>query len=205
MVDGKVCQALTDTPSAATCYICGAKPSVMNNLNKVKERVENIEHFEFGLSTLHAWIRFLDCVLHVSYRLEFCKWTATTKENKELMAKTKKRIHDAFRKRTGLIIDVPKQGSGNSNDGNTARRFFSDPELASEITGFDKHLIIRFAYILQKLSSGSTTNLDDFEKYTNETAKIFVQLYPWYYMPATVHKILMHGPKVMKRFHLPIG
>lgn len=36
MVDGKVCQVLTDTPSTATCYICGAKPVEMNNLNKVK-------------------------------------------------------------------------------------------------------------------------------------------------------------------------
>lgn len=27
MVDGKVCQVLTQTPSIATCYICDAQPS----------------------------------------------------------------------------------------------------------------------------------------------------------------------------------
>lgn len=35
MVDGKVAQVLTDTSSAAVCTICGAKPTEMNNLDKV--------------------------------------------------------------------------------------------------------------------------------------------------------------------------
>lgn len=38
MVDGKMCQALSDTPSSATCYICDAKPSEMNNLEHVKKK-----------------------------------------------------------------------------------------------------------------------------------------------------------------------
>lgn len=37
MVDGKVCQALSDTLSSASCYICGAKPSEMNHLERIKE------------------------------------------------------------------------------------------------------------------------------------------------------------------------
>lgn len=40
-----------------------------------------------------------------------------------------------------LIIDQPKQGSGNTKDRNTSRKFFSDPEEASEITGVDINLI----------------------------------------------------------------
>jgi len=40
-----------------------------------------------------------------------------------------------------LIVDQPKVESGNSNDGNTARRFFYNPELASSITGIDINLI----------------------------------------------------------------
>lgn len=30
MIDGKVCQALTETPSSSTCYICKANPKEMN-------------------------------------------------------------------------------------------------------------------------------------------------------------------------------
>src|SRR5436190_15999152 len=56
MVDGKVCQALSNTMSSATCYICGANSSQMNNLDEVKQRNEIVANFQFGLSTLHAWI-----------------------------------------------------------------------------------------------------------------------------------------------------
>lgn len=50
------------------------------------------------------------------------------------MAETKSRIQKEFREKTGLIIDQPKPGFGNSNDGNTARRFFQNAELSAEIT-----------------------------------------------------------------------
>jgi len=78
MIDGKVCQALTETPSATTCYICGAQPSEMNKLNIIQNKPKNISNYEFGLSTLHAWIRFMECILHISYCLNFCKTAATT-------------------------------------------------------------------------------------------------------------------------------
>jgi hypothetical protein len=45
-------------------------------------------------------------------------------KSKFFLSRTKLRIQTEFRKKLGLIIDVPKQNSGNSNDGNTARRFF---------------------------------------------------------------------------------
>lgn len=41
-------------------------------------------------------------------------------------------------------MDQPKQGSGNTNDGNTSRKFFESPEIVSEINGLDKELIERF-------------------------------------------------------------
>ena len=37
------------------------------------------------------------------------------------------------------------------------------------------------------------------------TATNFVDLYPWFYMPSTVHKILIHGSDVIKHVSLPIG
>ena len=30
-------------------------------------------------------------------------------------------------------------------------------------------------------------------------------LYPWYYMPATVHKILFHGAEIISSVALPVG
>lgn len=54
MVDGKVVQAITSTPSAATCVICQAKPTEMNDLEQVRKKFLYDKNYEFGLSTLHA-------------------------------------------------------------------------------------------------------------------------------------------------------
>ena len=40
MVDGKVCQALSDTPAIASYYIHRAKPTEINYLDHVKEKTE---------------------------------------------------------------------------------------------------------------------------------------------------------------------
>lgn len=205
MVDGKVCQALTDTPSAATCIICKCTPIQMNQLNIVQRRTIITEHAEFGLSTLHAWIRFMQCILNISYRLDFCTWAVKTEDDKTSMIKQKNEVQTKFRTRTGLIVDVPRQGSGTSNDGNTARRFFRDPEVTAEITKVDVRLIKRFSIILQALACGRKINSEAFGRYAFQTAELYVQLYPWYYMPASVHKILLHGQMVIESFLLPIG
>lgn len=122
MVDGKVCNSLTETSSQA-CYICGATPKTMNLL-QAPITVEP-EYYRFGLSPLHANIRFLECSLHISYRLTVKKWQIRDQADKEEVAQRKKTIQEEFKRRTALIVDKPKQGSGNSNDGNTARRFCS--------------------------------------------------------------------------------
>lgn len=53
MVNGKVCNALTES-SSAKCYIYGANPKEMNDLDKCLNKVVNKEHFEFSLSPLRA-------------------------------------------------------------------------------------------------------------------------------------------------------
>lgn len=98
-----------------------------------------------------------------------------------------------------------KQGKGSTNDGNTARRFFQDPEKAAEITGIDESLVKRFGIILQAISCGHKLNTEVFRKYALETAKLFVEKYPWYYMPTSIHKILIHGADVMDSLIMPIG
>lgn len=55
------------------------------------------------------------------------------------------------------------------------------------------------------MTCGKKINSCKFDAYALETAKIYVDLYPWYYMPSSVHKILVHGGKVIKSALLPIG
>lgn len=52
----------------------------------------------------------------------------------------------------GLLIDVPKHGSGTKSDGNTARRFFANPALTASITEIKEELIENFATILSVLA-----------------------------------------------------
>lgn len=206
MIDGKICSAITDTPSSQTCYVCGATPKSMNNIDDAVKRTSDTSTFQFGLSTLHAWIRFLECVLHLSYRLDVKKWQVRDAEHKKLFLDRKTKVQAQIREQMGLLVDYPRAGgSGTSNDGNTARRFFKNPSLAASLTGVDENLIRRFATVLQALSCGYDVSEEDFGNYALETAKLFVDLYPWYYMPTSVHKILLHGSSIISAALLPIG
>lgn len=205
MTDGKVCNAATETTSTLRCYLCKATSKDFNNLNLVYARAVDESNFKFGLSTLHVWIRFFECLLHVAYKLPIKKWQSRSEQDKTVVLETKKKIQAEFKNKMGLIVDKPKPGFGSSNDGNTARRFFKNSELSSTITGIDVQLINKFKVILQVMASGYKINIDKFRAHCRETAQLYVNLYPWYPMPTTVHKILTHGPEVIKSAILPIG
>ena len=99
-----------------------------------------------------------------------------------------------------MIIDKSRQESGNTNDGNTTRRFVFNEDCSSEITGVDVSLIKRLYIILQALLPGVMMKAEKNYKYVIETARIYVSNYEWYYMPSSVHKILIHGESVIRHF-----
>ncbi|CAH2101214.1 unnamed protein product [Euphydryas editha] len=203
MVDAKVCNAATQTTSTMRCYICGATSKEFNDLT-IKKDVD-VDALSFGLSTLHARIRLFESILHVSYKLTVKKWQLRDDVDKIIVKERKKVIQDKFRRETGLIVDVPKGGFGNFNDGNTSRRFFSNPELAATVTGVDSTLIYRIKVILEVISSGHKVYLNKFADYCIDTAKLYISLYPWHPMTPTMHKILVHGATVIAHALLPIG
>ena len=55
------------------------------------------------------------------------------------------------------------------------------------------------------ISSGYTLNIEKFEEFCKETARLYVERYWWYPMTSTVHKVLIHGPAIATEFILPIG
>ncbi|CAH2102438.1 unnamed protein product [Euphydryas editha] len=204
MIDGKVCNAATDTKSTSQCYICGATSKTFNDLSK--KNIVNPQALEFGLSVLHARIRIFESIIHLSYKLPVKKYRKRrTEEDKALEAQKKLEIQERFRNETGLLIDMPKANFGNSNDGNTSRRFFENPELASDITGINFELIYRFKVILETISSGHKIDAEKYDKYAYDTAKLYVEQYGWHPMTPTMHKILVHGSQIIKSSLLPIG
>jgi hypothetical protein len=125
MIDGKICNAVTSTPSAQVCYICSAAPKQMNHVDEIVKRGADITTYSFGLSTLHAWLKFLEYLLHISYGLEIKKWQARGEEDQRKVQNKKEIIQDLSKKEMCLLVDKVKPGGGGtSKDGNTARRFF---------------------------------------------------------------------------------
>lgn len=205
MVDGKTCNAVMKNRASAVCYICQASPKHMNDLQNIIKRPCNENAFALGLSTLHAQIRSFETLIHLSYKLEVQCWQARGNEAKKRVEEKKNYIQNRLRTEMGLLVDIPKQGGGNTNDGNSARKFFKDPEKSANIIGIDVELVKRFAIILSTLSSGYSIKTDKFKSYCFETAEIFVTKYPWYRMPVSIHKILIHSADIIDSFPVPIG
>lgn len=105
MIDGKALDYLSDS-NHSNCNICDAKPNQMNNFDYLKTLKCKVQYYSFGLSTLHCWIRFLECLLHIAYRLQIKRTDARGAENQKTVADDKKRIQDKFRAKTGLIISI---------------------------------------------------------------------------------------------------
>ncbi|EFN73569.1 hypothetical protein EAG_09170, partial [Camponotus floridanus] len=102
MIDGKVCNVLTDQKSTTSCNICGVNPKNINDLQYIKELQINEEYYK------------------------------------------KKQIQEGLKSQLSITVDVVKQRYGTTNDGNTARRFFLNPEIVSNVLGINQALIERF-------------------------------------------------------------
>lgn len=105
----------------------------------------------------------------------------------------------------GLLIDMPKQSYGNTNDGNTARRFFENPEATSEVTKINIDLLKRLKVILVVLASNHEINPIKFHEYSIKTARLYLEHYSWRNMSPTLHKILVHGKEIIENNLLPLG
>jgi hypothetical protein len=87
----------------------------------------------------------------------------------------KEYLQNEIMSKMGFLIDIPRaRESGNINDDNITRRFFSGPQISSEINGIKTEIRERFSTILIAISSGSDIDVKTFDVYTSETAKIFV-------------------------------
>ncbi|XP_011697762.1 PREDICTED: uncharacterized protein LOC105455831, partial [Wasmannia auropunctata] len=143
-------------------------------------------------------------LLHISYNLDFKKGCAKG-DDKILKIKRKEIIKKDLKSKLSLTVDVVKQGSGTTNTGNVARCFFAEAETVAEITGLNKNLILRLGNILQILACGKEIDCEKFKKYCLDTAELCIHLYPWYKIPPSVHKVLIHGSDIIKHLGLPIG
>jgi len=57
----------------------------------------------------------------------------------------------------------------------------------------------------EALSTGFQTNMTAFPEYSLETATPYIQEHSWFYMPVSVHKILIYGSEIISTAILPTG
>lgn len=209
VIDGKCLSIVTNTASSLTCPICKKTPKFMNQL--ADGNFTTIEdNLQYGISPLHAWIRFLEFCLHLGYRnVDGLRcWRVQGTEKQAILDARKRNIVSTIKQEMGLLIDMPKQGgAGTTNDGNTARRVFSDKwrKRFAEIIGIEEWLVNGLHTILVVISSGYHINSNKFDSFCKDLLQMYIAQYNWYYLPVTVHKILVHGREIIDKSVLPVG
>ena len=112
-----------------------------------------------------------------------------TAKKKDIIKKRKENVKNNLSKTPGILVDTPLNGYGSSNTGSIMIKFFHSYEITSKITEIDQNIIKRVYIILNTLNSGYIIDAEKYKCYAIETAKIYIKLYPWYYMPVFVHKM----------------
>jgi hypothetical protein len=208
VIDGKVLSIINDTPSQQTCPMCGATPKLMNTACDFGSRT-NDESLKHGISPLHAWIRMLELCLHIGYRNVdgLRSWQVRGPVAKKIFEQRKKQIQQEVFAEIGIYVDFVRQNAGTSNDGNTARMAFNEKNRATfaRILNLDEGFVYDLFIILVVISSGLPIDSEKFGEFCKSVCQKYLALYKWYYMPVTLHKILIHGEEIIKNSRLPLG
>lgn len=148
----------------------------MNNLEVLRTKPVSEEGLQFGISPLHAMIKFMECILHIAYNKSFSKWKVS-KDTKHEREKAKAEIQRNLKLVLGINVDMVKQGMGSTNDGNTSRRFFANPSITADVLGVDENLIHRLSTILTAINSNFEIDAEKFKVYCLDTAERYIELY----------------------------
>ena len=66
------------------------KPSLMNNLNLIKNKTITISALSCVISPLNLLMNVIECILHLSCKLRTKKWSARIAKEKDVVKKRKK-------------------------------------------------------------------------------------------------------------------
>lgn len=209
MLDGKARCAANEHRSSQSCSICKAKPNDFNSLSNFTSGKfdENLDCLKYGISPLHQWIRCLEAILHLAYKLDTGRWRKNKSLGDEAKIQAKKaEIQQKLEASMGLVVDMPKQnGAGTTNDGNTARRLFQNSAVFAEVTGISEELIHHLYVLLCVINCSHQIDVQKFEAFCMETAEIWIREYSWYKMPVSIHTLLVHAARYLEMIDMPIS
>ena len=162
-------------------------------------------------SILHAPLRFLSFTVHFIYKLngKVFKWGERMTEVEKANLKTAEKIFkEKVRRELSLIIDMPNPtGGGNSDTGNTAKRFFAyeSRDKIIEMLNCTHHrkeavraFLQKASVILRIISCNKKINYEEFEKFCLECYLDFTSTFKWVILPNTVHSVLAHSAEKIR-------
>ena len=132
MLDGK-CRAYLLDVGSASCNICGATPTQMEDVKKCRKRQINEKAVRYGMSVLHLWMRCAEFFLHIGYRLKvkLARIPKNSTESELVKAEKQKMQTEFYNQINGLRVDYPNPNGGTTNDGPTCRRLFRNYKVHS--------------------------------------------------------------------------
>lgn len=208
LIDGKILCFIMKA-AYQRCPLCLALPTDMNDVEKQKNGLYPLQEdaLSHGLNDLHFKLHCLDMVLHLSYKsvLPATKHQARGVELQEAVAARKIVIQNRFKSKLNLLIDIPKPSGGTTNSGNTTRRAFKDPKILSEILEVDYELISNLKKVMTVISIKQKIDHEKFKELCDETIEIYKKNYEKFAMKPTVHKVLFHGPDIIKHSAVPVA
>ena len=205
MVDGKVVNCFEGITWTKKCYLCLKGGKELNDMAPGSISMCSMTKYQYGAQPLHALIRSLDFILDLAYKLPNSH-ILDKKERVNAQKDTKRQIHDRYYQVKGLNIDMPYQQSGNTNDGNMARKVFSDVKFFSEATGVDENFIETLKTCIACLSSSQHIDPHKYLATAKECYQIWKEKYATFEdLGPTIHKILVHGHEFIEVFEMQIG
>ena len=125
------------------CPLCGATHTEQSTPGTHFHLKAREDVLRLGFTNLHAGIRFMEFLLHVSYMLDLKKPICLKSVPSDVASKARrqelvrKRLFEAY----GIIVDARRKVGGTTNDGNTARIFFSDPDRTARLLDLPEDLV----------------------------------------------------------------
>ena len=115
-------------------------------------------------------------------------------------AQVQRRLYNDF----GIKVDQVLQGHGTTNTGNLARKCFAEPKKFANSLEINEEFVERIATIILLFKCKKTLNLDDVEIFCLDTYEMHYVLFPWTRINPSLHKLLMHGCQIARKFPVPM-
>ena len=167
LTDGKVKVNWSEWEKKAmtNCVICRASPKQMSKRHGKWKVNEN--HFALGIACLHVRLCAFTWLCKGFLYKDFKRWSKDGPAEQALIDARKAELQRRFLEELDLPVYFTSQ-TGNSNDGNCARKAFENYEVFARIIEQPVDLVRDLGYMLDTINSSVPLDADEFEMFAND-------------------------------------